>query len=170
MDKQYIQPPKRPERKELSNNPVKMCHEISHLSRAHMRELRDLEDIAAPHGTRLVISFLAAGDGVTQLELVNATHLRAPSVSGILKKLEDNGFVERKRDDKDMRAVRVYLTDKGRDLDRRTIDKIRQVDAMALEGLTEAEKEQMMALLEKMRDNLLAPKREARTAEDTDKQ
>ncbi len=155
MSKKYECPARPPERAELSNNPVKLCHEISHLSRTRVREMNDSEDSTAPRGTRLVLSFLAIGDGVTQQELVRATHLRAPTVSVILKNLEDGGFVERRRDSSDMRSQRVYLTESGRELDRKNIEKIKQVDSLALTGLEPEETERLMALLGRIRDNLL---------------
>ena len=155
MKSKYKSSPKMPERKELSNNPVKMCNEVAHLFRAAIREMNDNDDIVANRGTRLVLAFLATGDGVTQLDLVNATHLRAPTVSVILKNLEENGLVERRRDKEDLRALRVYLTDKGRELDKKNIEKIKRADAMALDGITEEECEVLMRLLGKIRDNLL---------------
>jgi DNA-binding MarR family transcriptional regulator len=160
MKGKYKSSPIMPERKELSNNPVKMCHEIAHLFRAKMRDISAGDEMATRHGTRSVLSFLAAGDGVTQLELVNATHLRPPTISVILKELEADGIVERRRDEADMRSIRVYLTDKGRELDSRNISKIKQLDAVALEGLDKEEQEALMRLLGKIRDNLLDEKNE----------
>ena len=146
-----------PEREELSPNPVRMCSEISHIFRARMRDMNETDDTAAQHGTRLVISYLATGDGVTQLDLVNATHLRPPTISVILKKLEEDGIVERRRDENDLRSMRVYLSERGREIDRRNIKKIKQVEALALDGLSDDERATAMALLGRIRDNLLAP-------------
>ena len=158
MNKKRECPARPPERQELSNNPVKMCNEISHIFHAKMREINESEDTATPPGTRLVLSFLAIEDGVTQLELVNATHLRPPTRSIILKKLEEDGLVERRRDEQDLRAIRVYLTELGREFDRRNIRKIKFVDSIALEDFSDDEKELMMSLLGRMRDNLLRSK------------
>lgn len=149
-------PARPPERAEISNNPVKMCNEISHLFRSHMRTARENDDIMSAHGTRLVLSFLAIRDGVTQLDLVNATHMRASTISVILKKLEDEEIVERKKDKEDLRILRVYLTDKGRELDRINIVRLKETDAAALNGITEDEKEELMRLLSKIRDNLIS--------------
>lgn len=156
---------KPPERKELSNNPVKMCNEIAHLFRAHLRSSSESDDMLTSRGTRLVISFLAIGDGVTQLDLVKATHMRAPTISVILKNLEEEGLVERKRDASDLRAFRVYLTEKGRRFDSLNIKRIKEADAIALEGITEAEKECLMSLLSKIRDNLLGASDEEEKSE-----
>ena len=172
MKKGYKCPARPPEREELSPNPVRMCSEISHIFRARMRDLNEADDTVAQPGTRLVISFLATGDGVTQLDLVNATHLRPPTISVILKKLEEDGIVERRRDENDLRSVRVYLSEKGREMDRRNIKKIKQVEAVALDGLSDGEKELAMALLGRIRDNLLVSnnfKTNSEEAEETDK-
>ncbi|MBE6597047.1 MAG: MarR family transcriptional regulator [Ruminococcaceae bacterium] len=144
-----------PEREELTNNPMKMCHDVSHIFHSKLRKLNESEEAPSNRGTRLVLSFLAVNDGVTQLELVNATHLKAPTISIILQKLEADGLVERKKDEKDMRVTRVYLTDEGREEDRRNIAKIKEMDTIALSGLTEKECETLMLLLGKIRDNLL---------------
>ena len=146
---------KPPERSEISDNPVKLCHEISHLSRNILRASCDNDDIMSAHGTRLVVSNLAITDGVTQLDLVNATHLRASTISVILKNLEEAGIVERKRDENDLRILRVYLTDKGKQIDKNNIERLRATDSLALAGLDNSEKEQLMHLLKKIRNNLL---------------
>ncbi len=144
-----------PERKELSNNPMKMCHDVSHIFHARLRSVSENEEAPSNRGKRLVLSYLAVNEGVTQCEIVSATHLRASTISIILRGLEDYGFVERKRDEKDMRMSRVYLTEKGREEDRRNIAKIKEMDAIALQGISEEECEVLMELLSRIRKNLL---------------
>ena len=58
-----------PLRKELSENPVKMCHDISRLSHAKIREA-NIDGIMSQHGARLVLASLAAKDGSTQRAIV----------------------------------------------------------------------------------------------------
>ena len=150
--KEFCAPPRR---KELSDTPVKLCNDISRLFRATMREHRDEHSVMSQPGARLILSFLAIGDGTTQLELVRATLLKPPSVSLILKKMEEEGLVRRETDPHDMRAVRVYLTDKGRALDEASIALIKQIDKKALRGITPDEQEQLMSLLSRIRANML---------------
>ena len=156
MKKGYKYTARMPEREELNPNPVRMCSEISHIFRAKMRDINEADDTAAQHGTRLVISYLATGDGVTQLDLVKATHLRPPTISVMLKRLEEDGIVERRRDENDLRSMRVYLSEKGREIDCRNIKKIKQVESIALDGLSDEERATAMSLLGRIRDNLLA--------------
>ncbi len=142
-------------RKELSDNPVKLCHEIGRLFRRKMRQTDASDGVMSQPGAHLVLSVLAVYDGIQQWELVEHTHLRPPSVSVILKKMEEEGIVERRNDDEDRRAVRVYLTAKGKRLDEEAIETIRKLEIRAMQGLTDTECETLMALLPKIRNNLL---------------
>ncbi len=151
-----IIPASPPPRVELSDNPVKLCNEISRLFRAKMRETEDADGVMTQPGAHLVLAFLAAGDGTTQLELVRSTHLKAPTVSVILKKMEEEGIVRRECDKYDGRAVRVFLTEHGREIDREHIKLIKTVDSSALAGLSESECDTLMTLLTKIRNNLIS--------------
>ena len=144
-----------PERKELNDNPVKLCHDITRLSRAKAREA-SVEGVMSQPGARLVLSLLAIGDGVTQRSLVEETHLRPPTVSVIIGKMEDEGMVERRRNPDDRRETIIYLTDYGREVDMKGIANIKATDELALKGLDGNEIETLMRLLGKMRSNLVA--------------
>ena len=151
--KERCAPP--PRRKELSDNPVKLCNEISRIWRGKMRERRGPDSILSQQGARLILSFLAIGDGTTQLDLVKATHLTAPTVSLILRDMEAGGIVRREPDETDKRAVRVYLTEAGHALDAENIAFIKEVDSRGLCGLSDEETATLMTLLSKIRNNLL---------------
>lgn len=151
--KEILAPP--PARAELSDTPIKFCNEISRLFRAKMRQGDDSEGVMSQPGAHLVLSRLAVCDGITQLELVRATHLRPPTVSVILQKMEAEGLVERKSDEHDRRAIRVTLTEAGRELDQKHIEKIKKIDGVALAELTEEEFSVLMKLLPKIRNKLL---------------
>lgn len=145
-----------PPRRELSDDPVKFCNEISRLFRGKMREMDRQGSAMTQPGAHLVRSTLAIYDGIRQQELVHHTHLRAPTVSAILKSMEEEGQVERKTDPEDQRAVRVYLTPRGRELDRIHIEEIKKLSAIALDGFSAEEIEILMTLLPRIRNNLLA--------------
>ena len=153
--KKKICPAPPPRRPELSDTPVKLCNEISMLFRTHMRENDPQDGVMSQQGAHLVLSNLASHDGINQLELVNATHLRPPTVSVILRRMEEEGLVTRSADPNDKRSVRVYLTDKGKKLDKKNITRIKDLDATALAGLSPEDIATLMTLLPKIRDNLL---------------
>lgn len=153
--KQRLPMPQPPRRHELGDNPIKLCHEISRLTGARVRGA-NIEGIMSQHGARLVLSALAMSDGASQREIVGMTHLRPPTVSVILRSMEDEGLVELFKNPEDKRELRARLTQKGREIDRNGLEKIRQTDALALEGLSEDEQATLMTLLGKIRENLLS--------------
>ncbi len=162
MEEKRKIPSMMPQRAELSDNPVKLCNEIGRLFRNQMRSLEGQEGVMSQPGAHLVLSMLAIHDGINQLELVRATHLKPPTVSVILKNMEAEGLVERRSDPNDLRATRVYLTENGRRLDQENIARIHELDAHALRGLSEEECGMLMPLLIRIRNNLLWEEEENR--------
>ena len=148
-------------RRELVENPVKLCHEISRLSRAKARESA-IGGVMSQHGARLVLSILAANDGISQRVLVEGTHLRPPTVSVILSKMAEEGMVEFYRNPEDRRQTLVHLTEYGKEVDANVVSRINEIDKMAMDGLEGEEYELLMSLLRKMRDNLLICEAEQR--------
>jgi DNA-binding MarR family transcriptional regulator len=144
-----------PPRRELSDTPVKLCNEISRLFRFRIRQTEGQEGVMSQQGAHLVLSVLAIHDGIHQREVVRLTHLRPPTVSVILQKMEAEGLVECRSDPKDQRARLVYLSEAGRLRDREHIAQIRALDAVALNGLSAEEIDTLMRILPRIRDNLL---------------
>jgi len=139
--------------------PMVLINEIGRLMGHKIREKGDANPISQKSG-RLLLMELAKKDGRTQLELVNATHLKAPTISVALQKLEHDGIVLRKPDEYDLRATRVFLTEKGRELDNRIVKRIREEEALAMVNLTEAECETLVRLLSKIKRNLIEEQEE----------
>lgn len=143
-----------PPRKDICENPVKLCHDISRLSHAKIREA-NIDGIMSQHGARLVLASLVANDGSSQRDIVEATHLRPPTVSVLLRRMESEGMVELRENPKDRRELCAYLCDLGREIDAKAVEKIKESDAIALDGLSESERETLMLLLGRIRENLI---------------
>ncbi len=137
-------PPKDP-------TPLMLINEISKLFCNHMRKH---DDPALNNSYRHILFHLAHRDGRTQLELAKLTHLKPPTVSVSLAKLEADGYVERTADPDDLRQTRVYLTEKGQEVDRRARIAIDEIESKVTECLCEAERTELISLLIKLRDNL----------------
>ncbi|MCL2109656.1 MAG: MarR family transcriptional regulator [Oscillospiraceae bacterium] len=97
---------------------------------------------------------LCAKDGVNQLDLVNLTGLKAPTVSITLRSMETDGLVTRKNDEKDSRIMRVYITEKGRETDKKIRAVISKTEKLFHSALTPEEKEQLATLLYKIKQGL----------------
>ena len=151
--KMLLPPP--PEREELREVPMapRMIIEIARMLRFRVRQGED-EGVMGQNTARLVLSHLAVRDHVNQLELVRLTRLKAPTVSVLLRRMEEEGYLMRIPDEADRRAVRVVLTEKGREFDRRHLSNISTNDHLAMQGLTDEEQETLLRLLTRIRDNL----------------
>lgn len=143
--REHGRPPKEP-------TPLMLINEISKLFGNHMRRF---DDPNLNNSYRHLIFHLSQQDGRTQLELARLTHLKPPTVSISLAKLEADGYVERMADPNDLRHTRVYLTEKGREVDRRAHKAICEIDNKVTQSLDEEERATLISLLTKMRDNLM---------------
>lgn len=153
MKKQALpRPPERAELRDLPQAP-RMVMELSHLLRFRARQGEE-GGVMCQHSARLVMSHLAVQGTLNQLELANLTRLKAPTVSVLLRRMEDEGYIKRTPDARDRRAMLVTLTEKGRDFDRDHLARISMNDKTAMQGFTRAEEEQLMQFLARMRENL----------------
>ncbi|MBQ8309506.1 MAG: MarR family transcriptional regulator [Clostridia bacterium] len=139
----------------FSPTPPMLVNEISRLFQARMRQY-DLSGVMSQDSARLMMRALSREDGVSQLHLTSVTHLKAPTVSVTLKKMEEEGLVRREQDKLDLRMTRVYLTERGKEHNRGVWDRLQELDATLMKNFTAEETEQMRKLLERMRDNILS--------------
>lgn len=132
--------------------PLMLCNEISKMFGNAVRNSNDDQKI---HGSyRDILFHLAREDGKSQLDLARLTHLKPPTISVALAKLEADGYITREVDPMDQRRARVYLTDKGRAIDEKAYAVICELDQKAINGLTKDEYKQLMVLLFKLRENI----------------
>lgn len=135
-------------------SPMMLINEITRLMGDKLRE-KDADNPITQKSERFLLLELAKRDGRTQLDLVKATHLKAPTISVALQKMEREGYVSRRPDEYDLRATRVFLTEKGRALDDTIKKRIREEEDLAMNNLTSAEKETLVKLLSKIKYNIL---------------
>lgn len=97
---------------------------------------------------------LWSGDGVTQLQLSEYLKCEPPTVTNMVKTLEKNELVYRRRDEEDGRISRVYLTGKGRALQQPVEQVWRKQQEKLLEGILPDEKLMLRRLMKQMEENL----------------
>ncbi len=142
--------------------PPMLINEISRLFHMKMKGC-ELNGVMAQDSARLMMRALEHGDGVSQLFLTEVTHLKPPTVSVTLRKMEEEGLVKREQDQTDQRMTRVYLTAEGKEHNRRVWERVQELEATLLTGFSAEEQEQMRKLLERMRDNILSMEKEKHT-------
>src|SRR5919197_2902994 len=67
-------------------------------------------------GQNLVLDALWKHDGLTPGEIAQRLHATTPTVVKMATRMEAAGLLRRRRDARDARLVRLYLTDRGRSL------------------------------------------------------
>lgn len=101
-----------------------------------------------------LLSRLWSGDGVTQMQLSEHLKCEPPTVTNMVKSLEQNGFIYRKRDKQDARVMRIYLTDKGKELEKPVEFKWKQQQERLLSSILPEERLILRNLMKRMERNL----------------
>lgn len=89
-------------------------------------------------------------DGLTQSELTSRCNTAHYTTTRLLDSLEKIGLVERRPHPTSRRAHLVYLTDKGRNLEKEAVAKAKAVNEEFLTWLSEEEQEQISSILLKI--------------------
>ena len=120
--------------------------------RGHVSE--QLAGIGLHVGQEMVLVELWGEDGLRGGELAARLRVEPPTVTKMLRRLENCGLVERRRDTGDARSFRVYLTEAGRDLREPVASCWQRAEEKTLSGLSADERQALHGLLTKMRGNL----------------
>ena len=86
-------------------------------------------------------------------DIEDAFQLSHPTVSGILSRLEQKGFIEMRPDAQDRRCKRIYALEKGSQLHETMHRTIRENEEKMVQNFSEEEKELFRSLLLKAIDN-----------------
>jgi DNA-binding MarR family transcriptional regulator len=106
-----------------------------------------------------VLQLLHEQDGVTIGTISQRRGFDAPTITGVVKRMEQNGLVKRRHDRVDRRVVKVYLTDEGRDILPYLIEAVGKFNATMMQGFSEREEKEMLQKLQQVIANmsLVAP-------------
>lgn len=113
------------------------------------------EQIGILDGYRHILFALARADGKTQYEISVITHLKAPTISVALQKMEAEGLVMRFTDESDQRQSRVYITERGREIHEKMQNNLVLSEQNALNGISDEDEKALRNILLHMRSNLL---------------
>ena len=95
-------------------------------------------------------------EGITPTFLSHMQDVRKNTISSLERGLEDQGLIQRVNDPTDRRIFRLKLTDAGRKwITEQAAQQFGQINSMA-SGLSEEEQNQLIQLLDKLTNSLLA--------------
>lgn len=102
----------------------------------------------------MILMHLARQDKLpSQKELANRLDVTPAAVTGAIKKMENDGYVERTLG-QDNRYIELRITDKGRELVRKTHRLFCEADSSMFEGFSESELEAYISALGKLQANI----------------
>ena len=93
-------------------------------------------------------------DPVIQRDIEEHFHISNPTVTGILNRLEQKGFIERKLNQKDKRVRAIVLTQKEQDLHEDIVKQIRTMESRFGNVLGDEKKVQLLEILKELAENL----------------
>ncbi|WP_313180222.1 MarR family winged helix-turn-helix transcriptional regulator [Lacrimispora sp.] len=110
-----------------------------------------------------ISSSLYDGANISRKFLEDMMQLKGPSVTSLLNGLEKNGFIIRYSREDDGRAMNIKVTEKGDKVLEALRDVFKSTEQQLHSGMTTAEQEQFLMLLQKAHDNLSRSKRSGNT-------
>lgn len=122
-------------------NIERYLRKVEHIIRLKGREILNDFNITIPQFTALQI--LINNGELTIGELSKKMALACSTITDLVDRMEKNEFVERKKDKKDRRVVRIKVLPKGNEIVQKVLEKrIRFLDSK-MEALTEEQKDSL---------------------------
>jgi DNA-binding MarR family transcriptional regulator len=137
-----------------------MLSRIGKLHRARAHTL--LEELGLYRGQPKVLRALWEQEGLTHSELATILHVQPATITKMIKRMEKAGFVERRKDAKDQRVSRVYLTENGRSVQEAVKQVWRTLEEETFTGFNLEERVLLRRFFLQMRENLMRVPRKKR--------
>jgi MarR family transcriptional regulator for hemolysin len=102
-----------------------------------------------------VLVLLSRNEGATQAKLAEVSETEPMTLVRVLDRMERDGWIERRADPSDRRAYRLYLKPASSPVLAEVLRIGEKIRAEALAGLSAERREQLMDMLEQVRDNLV---------------
>lgn len=113
--------------------------------------LKDLELTATQSW---VLSALMEKEGIIQGDLAQTLGIRAVTLGGLVDRMESKKWIERRPDEKDRRAKRIWLTPSGRKLKKVINQSLADVHNIAIGDLPKESVDHLQATISTIRRNL----------------
>lgn len=91
-----------------------LCFQLNRVSRKITKEYRgEIASFGLTHGQFFMLVAILEDDGLPPSQLADKVDLDRATTTGLLDRLERDGWVERRSDSRDRRAYRIHLTRKA---------------------------------------------------------
>lgn len=125
---------------------------VNHKSAIYGFELLKEKNIH-PRQMPLIIH-LSKKEGCTQKELADMMQIKPSTLNVMIGRMEKNGYIEKKQDEKDSRKSRIYFTEKGKNISDECYQSFLMIQKTLEEYFTQEEQKEIERLLNKFCDCL----------------
>ena len=101
-----------------------------------------------------VLAKVERSEGMKQSELAEQMEMQPITLTRLVDKLCDNGWIERRGDETDRRVNRLYLRKAGRQLLGKLSGLRSELTATAIEGINPADAHRLLGQLEQIKENV----------------
>lgn len=139
----------------VDNENQELFKELKRMTKLHFEKTKKiLDDYGLYVGQPRFLFSLLEEEGLSQKDMAKKLEVQPATVNVTLKRLEKAGFVEKRFDDTNKRASKIYLTDKGREtcLSAKVI--IAELNNNIFSVLDEDEKSSLQAIIKKISSNI----------------
>ena len=124
---------------------------FGHLIRSQMSiAQRRLEEEGLCRAQPGIVHALSQCEGSTQVELAQKLGVTAATISAMLKRMERDEVIERRRSEADQRVTHVYLTEKGKSQARIVNQIFKELNLRSFGNFSKEELEQTRAIFSKL--------------------
>jgi DNA-binding MarR family transcriptional regulator len=127
---------------------VRMIHSYASVN------FKKFKELGIHPGQLPVLRTVYDREGISLRELANAIHVKPPTVTVTIQRLEKAGLVYKKADPADQRVSRIYLTEEGKNIHEEIQRLIDENEQLLIQGFSEEELELLCSFLERMTNNL----------------
>lgn len=133
---------------------LELVHGLMHRFRSlQLQSLRDGPQ-AVTHMESKVLGYFGRHAGATQSDLAQHSGRDKAQLARLIKGLLERGLMLATPDDRDRRLLRLSLTDEGRAVQRALQREAARLNAHAVAALSPAERQQLVALLRRVNDQI----------------
>lgn len=139
-----------------------LMHDISRLRRIVFDEF--MKPLGVTRSQWWVLAYLSRHDGMIQSDLANVLDLGKAALGGLIDRLEQSRFIERRPDSADRRVKRVYLSSTGNQMVKEMHIRSQVMSERILDGLDRDMRHTLADMLLLVKQNLLSIKHEVDAA------
>ena len=128
-----------------------ICFQLGSLSRKISRHYRDrIAEYNLTHSQFFILAQVIESEGATPSQLAEKTLTDRATVTGVVDRLERDGWLERRPNKDDRRTLSIFLSKKGKKHQDAFISLYKKINSSFIQRFTSEEWHQLQKLLSKL--------------------